>query len=165
VLVVTLVSFALVGLSAREPGPTGEQTDEALVIDRDRSGLSYAAGTAIAAICFLGTTAIVLYGLYVIAFWSGSGPARALRPPWPACNGQSTVAPGRADGLPRAGGSVTKRSARRWAAQRGRAVERRSGGRRRKTGQLSTTGLSRRGRLMRTVLTTQIPGELGAKRV
>jgi hypothetical protein len=68
VLVVTLVSFALVGLSAREPGPTGEQTDEALVIDRDRSGLSYAAGTTMAAICLLGASAIVLYGLYVIAF-------------------------------------------------------------------------------------------------
>ena len=36
VLVVVLVSSALVGLSAREPDPV----DEALVIDRDRSGLS-----------------------------------------------------------------------------------------------------------------------------
>jgi|tagenome__1003787_1003787.scaffolds.fasta_scaffold12351961_1 hypothetical protein len=67
VLVVVLVSFVLVGLSAREPGPTVEQTDESLVTDRVRSGLSRAAGTAIAAICLLGTAATVLYGLYVIA--------------------------------------------------------------------------------------------------
>lgn len=64
VLVVALVSFALVGLSAREPGPT----DEALSIDRDRSGLAPATGTAIAAVCLLGTIAIVLYGLFLIAF-------------------------------------------------------------------------------------------------
>jgi Cu2+-exporting ATPase len=42
--------------------------DTRLGIDRDRSGLSHAAGTAIAAVCLLGTTAIVVYGLYVIAF-------------------------------------------------------------------------------------------------
>lgn len=67
VLVVTLVSFALVGLSAREHDSTVEQTGEAAVVDRDRSGLSHAAGTAIATVCLLGTTAIVVYGLYVIA--------------------------------------------------------------------------------------------------
>ena len=61
VLIVVLVSLALVGLSAREPGPTAEQADEVVAIDRDRSGLSYAAGTVIAATCLLGTTAIVLY--------------------------------------------------------------------------------------------------------
>ena len=73
VLVVVLVSLALVGLSARAPDPAGEPadealvTDEALVIGRGRSGLSPAAGTAIAAICLLGATAIVLYGLYLLA--------------------------------------------------------------------------------------------------
>ena len=65
VLVVVLVSSALVGLSAREPDPV----DEALVIDRDRSGLSSRnAGTVSAAICLLGATAIVLYGLYILTF-------------------------------------------------------------------------------------------------
>ena len=44
VLVVVLVSLALVGLSAREPDQPGEPADEALVIDRDRSGLSPARG-------------------------------------------------------------------------------------------------------------------------
>ena len=64
VLVVVLVSVALVGLSAREPDPA----DEALVIDRDRSGLSRDAGTVSAVICLLGATAIVLYGLYILTF-------------------------------------------------------------------------------------------------
>ena len=65
VLVVVLVSSALVGLSAREPDPV----DEALVTDRDRSGLSSrSAGTVSAAICLLGATAIVLYGLYIVTF-------------------------------------------------------------------------------------------------
>jgi hypothetical protein len=68
VLVVVLVSLALVGLSTREPDPVGEPTDGALVIGSDRSGLSRAAGTASAAICLLGATAIVLYGLYILAF-------------------------------------------------------------------------------------------------
>ena len=64
VLVVVLVSLALVGLSVREPDPV----DEALVIDRDRSGLSRNAGTVSAVICLLGATAIVLYGLYILTF-------------------------------------------------------------------------------------------------
>ena len=64
VLVVVLVSLALVGLSAREPEPAGE----ALIIGRGSSGLSRTAGTAIAAICLLGAAAIVLYGLYLLAF-------------------------------------------------------------------------------------------------
>ena len=64
VLVVVLVSSALVGLSAREPDPV----DEALVIDRDRSGVSRNAGTVSAVICLLGATAIVLYGLYIVTF-------------------------------------------------------------------------------------------------
>ena len=64
VLVVVLVSSTLVGLSAREPDPA----DEALVIDRDRSGLSRDAGTVSAVICLLGATAIVLYGLYILTF-------------------------------------------------------------------------------------------------
>lgn len=69
VLVVVLVSLALVGLSAREPHPAGEQEDQALVIGRDRSGgVSRPAGTVIAAICLLGAAAIVLYGLYLLVF-------------------------------------------------------------------------------------------------
>ena len=68
VLVVVLVSLALVGLSAREPDPAGEPTDEALVIARTGSGLSRTAGTVIAAVCLLGAAAIVFYGLYLLAF-------------------------------------------------------------------------------------------------
>jgi hypothetical protein len=64
VLVVVLVSLALVGLSARESEPVGE----ALVIGRTGSGLSRTAGTVIAAVCLFGAAAIVLYGLYVLAF-------------------------------------------------------------------------------------------------
>ena len=64
VLLVVLVSFALVGLSAREPGPAGE----AVAIDGNRAGLSRTAGTVIAVICLLATSAIVVYGLYIIAF-------------------------------------------------------------------------------------------------
>jgi hypothetical protein len=64
VLVVVLVSLALVGLSARESEPAGE----ALVIGRTGSGLSRTAGTVIAAVCLFGAAAIVLYGLYVLAF-------------------------------------------------------------------------------------------------
>jgi hypothetical protein len=67
VLVVVLVSLALVGLSARAPDPVGDPADEALIIRRGSSGLSPAAGTAIAAICLLGATAIVFYGLYLLA--------------------------------------------------------------------------------------------------
>ena len=67
VLVVALTSFALVGLSTREPEPTDELAADAPVVNRGRSGMSSVAGTVIAAICLLGTTAIVLYGLYVIA--------------------------------------------------------------------------------------------------
>jgi hypothetical protein len=63
VLVVVLVSFALVGLSAREPEPDGTS-----VVRSGRSGLSRTAGTASAAICLLGATAIVLYGLYILTF-------------------------------------------------------------------------------------------------
>jgi hypothetical protein len=64
VLVVVLVSLALVGLSARESEPAGE----ALVIGRTGSGLSRTAGTVIAAVCLFGAAAIVLYGLYLLAF-------------------------------------------------------------------------------------------------
>jgi hypothetical protein len=64
VLVVVLVSLALVGLSARESEPAGE----ALVIGRSGSGLSRTAGTVIAAVCLFGAAAIVLYGLYLLAF-------------------------------------------------------------------------------------------------
>jgi hypothetical protein len=62
VLIVVLVSFALVGLSAREP----DHPDEALVIARTGSGLSRTAGTVIAAVCLLSVAAIVLYGLYLL---------------------------------------------------------------------------------------------------
>jgi hypothetical protein len=67
VLVVVLVSLALVGLSARDPGPVGEPPDGILVVG-DRGALPRAAGTASAAICLLGATAIVLYGLYILTF-------------------------------------------------------------------------------------------------
>jgi hypothetical protein len=68
VLVVVLVSLALVGLSARESDQVAEAADGALVIDRDRSGLSRNAGTVSAAICLLSASAIVLYGLYILTF-------------------------------------------------------------------------------------------------
>jgi hypothetical protein len=64
VLLVVLVSLALVGLSAREPGPAGEE----VAIDGNRGGVSRTAGTVIAVICLLATSAIVVYGLYIIAF-------------------------------------------------------------------------------------------------
>jgi hypothetical protein len=67
-LVVVLVSLALVGLSARETDQPGEPADEAPAIGRTGSGLSPAAGTAIAAVCLLGAATIVLYGLYLLAF-------------------------------------------------------------------------------------------------
>lgn len=68
VLVVVLVSLALVGLSAREPDQVGEPVDEKWVVGRGTSGLSRAAGTAAAAVCFLGVAAIVGYGLYILVF-------------------------------------------------------------------------------------------------
>jgi hypothetical protein len=64
VLLVVLVSLALVGLSAREPGPASE----AVAIDGKQGGVSRTAGTVIAVICLLATSAIVCYGLYMIAF-------------------------------------------------------------------------------------------------
>jgi hypothetical protein len=67
VLVVVVVSSALVGLSAREPDPAAEPADDALVIGRGDSGRSRAAGTVMAPVCLLGATAIVLYGLYLLA--------------------------------------------------------------------------------------------------
>ena len=60
VLVVVLVSLALVGLSAREPNPTGETAGP--------HRLSPAAGTAMAALCLLAAAAIVLYGFLIIVF-------------------------------------------------------------------------------------------------
>jgi len=71
VLIVVLVSFALVGLSAREPGQEdGERVsvDETPIIGRGGGTLSPAAGTAVAAVCLLGAAAIVVYGLYIIIF-------------------------------------------------------------------------------------------------
>ncbi len=56
VAVVVLVSFAIVGLSAREHALAGTGT----------GAISPAAGTAIAALCLLASLAIVGYGLYVI---------------------------------------------------------------------------------------------------
>ena len=61
VAVVALVSFALVGLSARVPPTPGGPEDGAPT-------LSPAAGTAIAGVCLAAVVAIVLYGLYIIAF-------------------------------------------------------------------------------------------------
>ena len=68
VLVVVLVSFALVGLSARQPSPTGEAAGETPVVGRRPSRLSPTAGTATAAFCLLGAAAIVLYGFSVLVF-------------------------------------------------------------------------------------------------
>ena len=68
VLVVVLVSLALVGLSARETHPPGEPAHEAPVITRTGSGLSRTAGTVMAAVCLFGAAAIVLFGLYLLAF-------------------------------------------------------------------------------------------------
>jgi hypothetical protein len=68
VLVVVLVSLALVALPARQPNPTDEPPDEALVIGRGGSGLSHVTGTVIAAACLLGATTIVLYGFYLLIF-------------------------------------------------------------------------------------------------
>lgn len=68
VLVVVQVSFALVGLAARELRPTGEATDETPVIGRAPSTLSPAAGTVTATLCLLAAVAIVLYGFYFIVF-------------------------------------------------------------------------------------------------
>ena len=65
VLVVVLVSLALVALPARQPDPTDEPPDQALVIGR---GLSRAIGTVIAAACLLGAAAIVVYGFYLVIF-------------------------------------------------------------------------------------------------
>jgi hypothetical protein len=56
VAVVMLVSFAIVGLSAREHSLAGTDT----------GAISPTVGTAIAALCLLAVVAIVGYGLYVI---------------------------------------------------------------------------------------------------
>lgn len=60
VVVVVLVSFALVGLSARQTVPAGGPEDGAPT-------LSPAAGTATAVVCLVAVAAIVVYGLYTIA--------------------------------------------------------------------------------------------------
>jgi hypothetical protein len=57
VAVVVLVSFALVGLSAREVPAEGEVVS---------GGMSPATGTAVAAVCLLAVAVIVIYGLYII---------------------------------------------------------------------------------------------------
>lgn len=59
VVIVSLVSFALVGLSARERAAVGGPHDGAPT-------LSAGAGTGIAAACLLAVAAIVIYGLYII---------------------------------------------------------------------------------------------------
>jgi hypothetical protein len=59
VAIVALVSFALVGLSARERAAVGGPHDGAPT-------LSAGAGTGIAALCLLAVAAIVGYGLYII---------------------------------------------------------------------------------------------------
>ena len=68
VLVVVLMSLALVALPARQPNPTNEPPDEALVIGRGGSGLSRVTGTVIAAACLLAAATIVLYGFYLLIF-------------------------------------------------------------------------------------------------
>jgi hypothetical protein len=65
VLLVVLVSFALVGLSAREPDPAGVPADGAAVTGR---GLSPLAGAIVAAVCFLGAAAIAILGLFLLVF-------------------------------------------------------------------------------------------------
>ncbi len=67
VLVVVLVSFALVGLSARELDAAGEPAEEAPVIGRRRR-LSPLVGTVTAVLCLLAAAAIVLYGFSLIVF-------------------------------------------------------------------------------------------------
>jgi len=59
VVIVALVSFALVGLSARERAAVGGPHDGAPT-------LSPGTGTGIAALCLLAVAAIVGYGLYII---------------------------------------------------------------------------------------------------
>jgi hypothetical protein len=59
VVIVVLVSFALVGLSARERRAVGGPTDGAPT-------LSAGAGTAVAGLCLLAVALIVAYGLYII---------------------------------------------------------------------------------------------------
>jgi hypothetical protein len=66
VLVVVLVSFALVGLSARQLSPTGKAVDETAAVSRRQSRLTPTAGAVTAALCLLGAAAVVLYGFYVL---------------------------------------------------------------------------------------------------
>ena len=60
VVVVVLVSLALVGLSAR-----ADPADQPPAIGR---GMTPAAGTAMATLCLIAASAIVLYGFYLIVF-------------------------------------------------------------------------------------------------
>jgi hypothetical protein len=60
VAVVSLVAFALVGLSSRATRPAGGPDDGA------EPPVNAAVGTTVAALCLLGVAAIVGYGLYVI---------------------------------------------------------------------------------------------------
>lgn len=60
VAVVSLVAFALVGLSARAARPAGGPDDGAA------PPVSAPGGTTIATLCLLAVAAIVGYGLYVI---------------------------------------------------------------------------------------------------
>ena len=59
VVVVVLVAFALVGLSARQRAAVGGPSDGAPT-------LSAGAGTAVAGLCLLAVAVIVGYGLYII---------------------------------------------------------------------------------------------------
>jgi hypothetical protein len=63
VVVVALFSLALVGLSARAPERVGGPQDGARPV-----AMSPAAGTTVAVVCIAACIAIVLYGLYIIAF-------------------------------------------------------------------------------------------------
>lgn len=60
VMIVALVAFALVGLSARERAAVGGPHDGAT------SGLSASTGTAVAGVCLLAVAAIVAFGLYIV---------------------------------------------------------------------------------------------------
>ena len=66
VLVVVLVSFALVGLSAREPTLAAETKDATPVVGPRQNRLSPSAGVVTAALSLAGAAAIILYGLYLL---------------------------------------------------------------------------------------------------
>ena len=63
VVVVVLVSLALVGLSAR-----ADPAEQPSAVGRPLNGLTPAAGTAMATLCLIAASAIVLFGFYILIF-------------------------------------------------------------------------------------------------